>query len=308
MAPGQSRVAVFGLLNSENYRSAKSCLEDLKRTHPSQFKSIDFHPLLEFEWKQFLKSKKAELRGETWSFIHDAMVFIDDQLLGGSEQLQIWAQSNFGYGDFRAPELLAVLSNEEYVKRFHDSGNSFVFMDFVVEDRDGNSSSIGRLIFELFNDAAPKTCENFYSLCTGEKDVNLKTGNKLHYKNTIIHRIVPNGWIQGGDTWGGRGNGGESIYGETFEDESFIVPHDRRGVLGMANKGIRHSNGSQFYITLSNACNWMDKRFVAFGHIIEGFSTLAEIERIETLNQRPIRTVRIVDSGAVNLDHLDTSE
>ena len=61
----------------------------------------------------------------------------------------------------------------------------------------------------------------------------------------------------------GRGDSGESIYGEIFEDESFAVPHSKRGILGMANKG-RHTNGSQFYVTLQPA-QWMDCKFVAFG-------------------------------------------
>jgi len=42
------------------------------------------------------------------------------------------------------------------------------------------------------------------------------------------------------------------------------VPHSRRGILGMANKG-RHTNGSQFYITLQPAA-WMNTKYVAFGY------------------------------------------
>lgn len=39
----------------------------------------------------------------------------------------------------------------------------------------------GRLIFELFFDLAPKTCENFRSLCTGEKGLGVNTKKSLHY-------------------------------------------------------------------------------------------------------------------------------
>jgi peptidyl-prolyl cis-trans isomerase-like 6 len=46
-------------------------------------------------------------------------------------------------------------------------------------------------------------------------------------------------------------------------DENFAVSHDRRGIVGMANKD-RHTNGSQFYITLQPA-KWMDTKYVAFG-------------------------------------------
>ena len=63
----------------------------------------------------------------------------------------------------------------------------------------------------------------------------------------------------------GRGDSGESIFGETFEDETFAIPHNRRGILGMANKG-RHTNASQFYVTLQPT-PWMDCKFVAFGWV-----------------------------------------
>ena len=40
------------------------------------------------------------------------------------------------------------------------------------------------------------------------------------------------GLTLGGDIRGGRGNGGESIYGETFPDETFVVKHNQRGIIG----------------------------------------------------------------------------
>ncbi|XP_078011325.1 putative inactive peptidyl-prolyl cis-trans isomerase-like 6 isoform X4 [Phascolarctos cinereus] len=145
-----------------------------------------------------------------------------------------------------------------------------VFLEISI-----NEQSIGRLIFELYADLCPKTCQNFQSLCTGNAGFS-QSGLKLHYKHTIFHRLVKNGWLQGGD-------------------ENFAVPHDKRGVLGMANKG-RHTNGSQFYITLQKA-PYLDRKYVAFGQLIEGTRVLQILEVVDTLNERPVYTCRIIDCG-----------
>ena len=55
------------------------------------------------------------------------------------------------------------------------------------------------LLFEqLFTDVVPKTCENFKALITGEKGKSPLSDYNLHYLNSLFHRIVRNGWIQGG--------------------------------------------------------------------------------------------------------------
>jgi cyclophilin family peptidyl-prolyl cis-trans isomerase len=42
---------------------------------------------------------------------------------------------------------------------------------------------------------------------------------------------------QGGDFTAGNGTGGESIYGEKFEDEAFPVMHTKPFLLSMVRKG-----------------------------------------------------------------------
>ncbi|KAJ7746559.1 cyclophilin-like domain-containing protein [Mycena metata] len=169
-----------------------------------------------------------------------------------------------------------------------------VFLDFAVADQ-----PLGRVIFELFSDEVPKTCENFRALCTGEKG--LSGGIPLYYKNSISHRIIKDFMIQAGDFTKRNGQGGESIYGAAFADEDLDRPLDAPGLLCMANKG-PNTNGSQFFITLRE-CPHLNGKHVVFGKVIRGYdevvAKLAEVPVDE--KSRPLSTVMISNCGELEL-------
>ena len=43
----------------------------------------------------------------------------------------------------------------------------------------------------------PKTADNFRCLCTGERGIG-RSGKKLHFKGSTMHRCIPDFMIQGG--------------------------------------------------------------------------------------------------------------
>ena len=110
----------------------------------------------------------------------------------------------------------------------------------------------GDMRIKLFPNHAPKTVANFIALS--------KDG---YYDGVIFHRIIKDFMIQGGDPTG-TGMGGESIYGESFEDEFSEELYNVRGALSMANAG-PNTNGSQFFIVQNQHLPYSKKEIARGG-------------------------------------------
>lgn len=166
----------------------------------------------------------------------------------------------------------------------------------------------GDIKIQLFDDQAPKTVKNFVELA-----------KKGYYNGVIFHRVIPEFMIQGGDPTG-TGMGGESIYGQAFEDEFSDDLFNLRGALSMANAG-PNTNGSQFFIVQAHqvpanmlgqleaagypkevieaykengGTPWLDHRHTVFGQVYEGMDVVDEIAAVQRdAADRPLYDVTI---------------
>lgn len=160
--------------------------------------------------------------------------------------------------------------------------NPRVYLDLEVD-----GAPLGRVVFELFAEKAPRTSENFRALCTGEKG--------FGYAGSGFHKIVAGVGCYGGDFTNHTGNGGRSIYGGPFDDEPTALRHSAVGALSMVSRG-PNSNGSVFQIGLAPA-PWLDAKQAVFGLLVEGREVLAAVAKYGSNSGRPTAKVVVKSCG-----------
>ncbi len=140
----------------------------------------------------------------------------------------------------------------------------------------------GTIRFELLEDEAPKTTENF-----------IRLAERGYYDGVIFHRVISGFMIQGGDPTG-TGRGGESASGGRFADEinrssELYKGAYTKGTVAMANAG-PNTNGSQFFIM--HADYPLPPLYTKFGRVIEGQEVVDAIANVRTgSNDKPIEKV-----------------
>lgn len=130
----------------------------------------------------------------------------------------------------------------------------------------------GRMVVEFWPADAPKTVANFKKLA--------RSG---FYNGTGFHRIIAGFMVQGGDPKSKNpkapdlGTGGP---GYTIPDEFNNHKHEK-GVLSMAHTAEPNSGGSQFFL-MHGSAPFLDHKYTAFGHVIEGMDVVDAIANVRT--------------------------
>ena len=172
-------------------------------------------------------------------------------------------------------------------------------------------TNMGDMEFVLFPEVAPKAVENFVT-----------HSENGYYDGLIFHRVIQDFMIQGGDPTG-TGMGGESVFGNNFEDEFSLDARNYYGALSMANAG-PNTNGTHFFVVQAKSVPqslisqmeqlkdngfpqevidnyqkvggtpWLDFHHTVFGQLINGADVLDKIAAVKCgANDRPAEDVVI---------------
>jgi len=150
-------------------------------------------------------------------------------------------------------------------------------------------TTIGDIVIDLYINERKKCCLNFLKLC------------KIKYYNYCLFFSVQRNYVaQSGDPTG-TGRGGESVFQKIYGDQARYfdmeikpkIKHTRKGLVSFVNNG-NNQHGSQFFVTLANALDYLDGKHTVFGEVSEGFDVIEKLnEAICDENDRPYQDIRI---------------
>ncbi|WP_049727007.1 peptidylprolyl isomerase [Wenzhouxiangella marina] len=147
----------------------------------------------------------------------------------------------------------------------------------------------GAITIELFEDAAPKSVENF-----------LQYARDGHYDGTLFHRVISNFMIQGG---GFDTDFNQKATREPIDNEADNGLSNDRGTLAMARTNDPHSATSQFFINVTDNAflNHRSKHsgqtwgYAVFGRVVDGMDVVDAIRQVATGSRGMHQNVPVED-------------
>ena len=129
------------------------------------------------------------------------------------------------------------------------------------------ATSCGDITIELEPASAPENVNSFVFLA-----------REGFYDGTIMHRLVSEFVIQGGDPEAtGLGGPGYTVTDE-FPDSDFVY---EPGTVAVARSALANSGGSQFFIVTGEQGEVLAPQFSVLGRVTDGFDVIDLIAQIE---------------------------
>lgn len=186
-----------------------------------------------------------------------------------------WAFKRFKYEDNTRLIFYKRIGNKSIQAARECTGRSYCAIAVTIGSEERET-----VHFELFDEECPVLAKNFLDLLDSKG-----------FEGHSVHRVKAGAFIQAGDLVDGSGANSASAQGGFLRHESFQIPHDRPGLLGMASQG-KDTNGSQFYVTVRDL-PFLNGRSVIFGRVIGGMRTINRISKLASKNERPETEVKL---------------
>ncbi|ORX81560.1 cyclophilin-like protein [Anaeromyces robustus] len=274
-----SKFDIYGVVNSTIYQKTKILVEFLNNNNSGDKANIN--PMDPFEFSEYkIKLKKeGKICSDEQSII---IIRNDDELFSFNEFLR-WMRKNSNFKDEfpedRRLEFLAEKEQDDYLVELQKK-HPLLYLDITIEDRPA-----GQFIIKLFQNKCPKTSKWFYNY--------FKKDSEISYNGVRFERLVHNGWIQSGEF---QQDGVRII--DNIPIENFVIQHSTRGIVSLCNLGPPNptENSSPFMIQFKEN-PFFNKKYVALGKLVFGYSLLDQIEKIPTTYEKPINEIRISKAG-----------
>ncbi|RZC40330.1 F-box/LRR-repeat protein 4, partial [Asbolus verrucosus] len=157
-----TKFKVVGLLPSIEFQKCRFVVGKLHQCFPTEFAEPEIRAMLNLDWDEYLTKMKRR-HGKPYYLLRvPVAVYIDGTLLGDSQDLTNYIsqkyvlQLNLDFSEIVNKELINYFTNiiEKYKRKF-------VYLTIAID-----AHVVGSMLFMLYNDLVPITCENFLNRCT----------------------------------------------------------------------------------------------------------------------------------------------
>jgi len=171
------RFVLAGKANDPAFHKCFSALKYLEQEKPKEV-NVVVHQFFETQWEEYLKKIQLEKKGPFFHHKTSPLVFYNESLyIGDGDAFNEWVLNEFRYLDKTNPVIYKKKANDTFKNLIENTpGRAYVYLDISI------NGQVQKVVFELFSEYAPQTCENFQKLCNGV--FTNKQGEKLTYTGT----------------------------------------------------------------------------------------------------------------------------